>query len=409
MTVRVDFNKDGQEDILFRYQGAGGLQGTNCIWLMNQTGALTAIPMGIAQIRGGITGMQTALAPGLTYRTPMDAGTLQIPDAIRSSQSPLSARDLRIHTRSTAKWSPMGTDGISTRPAKNAHRKATVPSVLTTRSTGTGSVAGDGLAGIASASIVGYLYPPTILDLGWEIVGAGDFNGDGNTDILWRNYDAGAYSGWNCIWYMKGATIIGYGYPEIVTDLDWRIEATADFDGDGHLDILWRNYGSGTFSGWNCIWYMNGQAITGYGHGAVGIIGYGYPEIVWDLDWKITGVGDFNGDGHADILWRNYGSGTYGGSNCIWYMDGQRLYRYYGHQEEGITGFAYPEAISDLWWQIVGTGDFNKDGYADILWRYYGPGEFQGWNCIWYMQGASIIGYDYPSTIPDTNWRITNR
>jgi hypothetical protein len=208
---------------------------------------------------------------------------------------------------------------------------------------------------------------------------------------------------------MNGASIIGYGYPEIVTDLDWRIEATADFNGDGHLDFLWRNYGTGTYSGWNCIWYMNGHVITGYGYGASGIISYGYPEIVTDLDWKIAGAGDFNGDGHTDLLWRNYGSGTYSGWNCIWYMNGATLYQHYGHQQEGILEFAYPCGISDLSWHIVGTGDFNKDGYADILWRYYGPGDLQGMNCIWYMRGAVITGYDYPSTIPDTNWKIVNR
>jgi hypothetical protein len=45
----------------------------------------------------------------------------------------------------------------------------------------------------------------------------------------------------------------------------------------------------------------------------------------------------------------------------------------------------------------------------DILWRNYGTGGLQGWNCIWYMQGEGIIGYDYPTAITDTNWRIVNR
>jgi len=292
----------------------------------------------------------------------------------------------------------MGTDSVHTRSAEIARRGAALPTIPTMRESGTASIARDARAGIASVSIVGYLYPPTILDLGWEIVGAGDFNGDGNTDILWRNYGAGAYSGWNCIWYMNGASIIGYGYPETVTDLDWRIEGTGDFDGDGNLDILWRNYGIGTYSGWNCIWYMDGHVITGYGQGAVGIIHYGYPEIVTDLDWKIVGTGDFNGDGQLDILWRNYGAGAYSGWNVIWYMNG-----------EGISGYGYLYGISDLGWEIAGTGDFNRDGYMDILWRYYGSGGLQGWNCIWYMQGEGIIGYDYPMTIPDTNWRIVNR
>ena len=35
-------------------------------------------------------------------------------------------------------------------------------------------------------------------------------------------------------------------------------------------------------------------------------------------DWSIVGVGDFNGDGKPDIVWRNYTNGQ----NAIWYMDG---------------------------------------------------------------------------------------
>jgi hypothetical protein len=32
-----------------------------------------------------------------------------------------------------------------------------------------------------------------------------------------------------------------------------------DFNGDGHSDLLWRH----TSGGWNQIWYLNGTARTG--------------------------------------------------------------------------------------------------------------------------------------------------
>jgi len=415
--IRVDFNKDGQEDILWRYQAEGAYKGTNCVWLMNQTAGLGSIPVGTTQMEAGIAGMLKTAAPRLTYRTPMDAGNPR--ESTRSSLSPLRKRDIRILRHRTAKWSPMGINRVRTPPAERA-KQAALLSIPTMKDAGTVSAAGDGRIGIASLAINGYLYPPTILDLGWEIVGAGDFNGDGNTDILWRNYGAGEYSGWNCIWYMNGATIIDYGYPEIVLDLDWRIAGTGDFDGDGHLDILWRNYGSGTYSGWNCVWYMDGTMINQhYGHYEEGIIDYGYPEIVLDLDWRIEATGDFNEDGHTDLLWRNYGSGTYSGWNCIWYMDGEVITGY-GHGAVGIIDYGYPEIVLDLDWKIAGAGDFNGDGHTDLLWRNYGSGTYSGWNCIWYMDGTminqhyghneeGIIGFAYPSTIPDTNWRIVNR
>ena len=34
--------------------------------------------------------------------------------------------------------------------------------------------------------------------------------------------------------------------------------------------------------------------------------------------------------------------------------------------------------ITDTAWEIAGTGDFNKDGNTDILWRYYGTGRTRG-------------------------------
>jgi hypothetical protein len=271
---------------------------------------------------------------------------------------------------------------------------------------------------LAAAGVSGYLYPQTIADLDWEIATAGDFNGDGNTDILWRNYGTGTYSGWNCIWYMNGKDIIGYGYPERVLDLDWRIVGAGDFNGDGNLDILWRNYGAGEYGGWNCLWYMDGEVITGYGQGAVGILAYGYPERVLDVDWAIAATSDFDGDGNLDILWRNQGTGEYGGWNCLWYMDGEVITGY-GQGAVGILAYGYPERVSDLGWEIAGAGDFNGDGNMDILWRNYGAGTYSGWNCIWYMNGevitgygqgaVGIIGYDYPTKMPDLNWRIVNR
>ena len=57
--------------------------------------------------------------------------------------------------------------------------------------------------------------------------------------------------------------------------------------------------------------------------------------------------------------------------------------------------------ISDLAWEIAGTGDFNGDGQTDIVWRYYGTGPHQGMIDIWYMLIFGVIGYvfkklDYP-------------
>jgi hypothetical protein len=71
----------------------------------------------------------------------------------------------------------------------------------------------DGVTLSASA----YLY--SVADTNWEIVGTGDFNGDGKTDILWRHYSTGQ----NAVWFMDGVTLSASAYLYSVTDTNWEI------------------------------------------------------------------------------------------------------------------------------------------------------------------------------------------
>ncbi len=63
-----------------------------------------------------------------------------------------------------------------------------------------------------------------------------DFDGDGISDILWRN----TVSGQNWLYQMDGSTIAASTGINSV-NVAWAIVGSGDGDGDGKSDILWRN------------------------------------------------------------------------------------------------------------------------------------------------------------------------
>ena len=189
----------------------------------------------------------------------------------------------------------------------------------------------------------------------WSIVGQRDFNGDGSADILWHDN-----SGNLAIWEMSGTTILnpsnsGLGSVPTV----WSIVGIGDFNGDGYADILWRNTSTGDLA----IWEMNGTTILNPNNSGLGNV---------PTNWSVVGVGDFNGDGMADILWRNNTNGNV----AIWLMNGTTV------TNSSTATFGNMPAT----WSVAGTGDFNGDGKSDILWR-----DTSGDIAIWEMNGTTIL------------------
>ena len=87
------------------------------------------------------------------------------------------------------------------------------------------------------------------------LAGVGDFNGDGKSDILWYHQQSGKLA----MWFMNGLSYSSaVNLPEIVDPSFWQMVRAGDFDGDGKAGIFWRN----KFNGNNAIWLMNGATIV---------------------------------------------------------------------------------------------------------------------------------------------------
>ncbi|HEY0141501.1 MAG TPA: FG-GAP-like repeat-containing protein [Thermoanaerobaculia bacterium] len=197
-----------------------------------------------------------------------------------------------------------------------------------------------------------------------------DFNMDGLADLVWRS----SISSVTTLWRMNGTTVAGTitlpSEPSTPAGSIWSVAGIGDFNSDGTADLLWRSPSTNAVA--VALLNANGTLLSSVSHGLA-------------AEWVIQGVGDFSGDGKADILWRN--SSTY--AAVVWRMNGTAIY-------EGAT-----IAVPGPQWTINGVGDFNGDGKADILWRNTSTSEA----VVWLMNGAAILSANYVAS-PNAIWTV---
>ena len=207
----------------------------------------------------------------------------------------------------------------------------------------------------------------------WQIAGLGDFNGDGPDDVLMRH----AGGAWH-YYALDGAEVAAAasGRAQITDRLDWQLVGVGDFDGNGHHDVLLRHAGNGNWT----YYPMNGRRQGS---------GRGFANLTKALAWQPVAIGDFNGDGRDDVMVRH--------ANGQWHyypMQGRRT----------IAGRGRVSLPSELDWQVAAVGDFNGDGPDDLMlrhvngsWAYY---PMNGREIIAAQQGTASVTRNLDWSVP---------
>ena len=185
----------------------------------------------------------------------------------------------------------------------------------------------------------------------YRIVGIGDFDGDGRSDLLWTD-SANSYL---LMWFSGADGQYRGSYVDSIP-AGWAVAGTADMNGDGKSDIVFRNASLGQTS----RWYMSGAIRTGSAVDAM------------PANYRIVGIGDFDGDGRGDLLWSDSAD-----SYLLMWLTGA----------DGQYRGSYVDSVPSGW-SVAGVADMNGDGTADIVWRNAAAGQ----TSRWYMLGAARIG-----------------
>jgi hypothetical protein len=134
----------------------------------------------------------------------------------------------------------------------------------------------------------------------WQVAGTPDMDADGNADLLLHNAESGDVG----VWLMsngtlKSAALITSGSGNMKVPAPWRLAGSGDFDGDGKIDLLWGN--GPTVDGQSndvALWLMASTTSLRQGLMVSGA------TVLSNSNWQLSGAGDFNSDGKADLVWR---------------------------------------------------------------------------------------------------------
>lgn len=202
----------------------------------------------------------------------------------------------------------------------------------------------------------------------------------------WRNPNDGYGTG--CTDWAAAAATCGQGDGES-PDLAFELYGVAhapestvkgDVNGDLCADVVFQVDEETSVK----AWYMNGRTR------------------ILDADlcptpakeWRVVGVDDFNADGLADLVMRHSVSG-----DVAFKLTGTRC-------TSPPTPLGGKLPTPGLDWQIEATGDMNRDGQPDLVWRNVSSRKIE----VWTLDGTDKDDQDpippNPDSAADANWKL---
>jgi RTX calcium-binding nonapeptide repeat (4 copies) len=175
----------------------------------------------------------------------------------------------------------------------------------------------------------------------WIVDGIGDFNGNGTDDIL-EHRDVGGTRTLEVS--VMNNNVVQSNITIGVTGVEWQVDGTGDFNGNGTSDVLQHQISAGLMT-LRALVVSNNVVQSAPTLGTI------------DANWQVDGTGDFNHNGTTDILVHLDSSA------------GVRTLQVLTIQNNAVTSTTIIGQVGTNI-SVGGIGDFNGDGTSDILMHY---------------------------------------
>ena len=203
----------------------------------------------------------------------------------------------------------------------------------------------------------------------WQVSGTGDFNADGQPDLVLHNPVTQQVA----FWLMTGTTVMGGAFALLNGTIatlppGWQVSGTGDFNSDGQPDLVLHNPVTQQVA----FWLMTGTTVMG---GAFALLNGTIATL--PPNWQVSGTGDFNADGQPDLVLHNPVTQQV----AFWLMTGTTV------MDGAFALLNGTIATLPPGWQVSGTGDFNSDGQLDLVLHNAATQQV----AFWLMTGTTVM------------------